>query len=153
MRLLTAVMLAAMLGTASAASVPNPVLGTWKLNMRKSHFSPGPSPQSQTRTYSPAADGMTVSTSTVGADGKSSTRTFPARYDGKPFPVTGFDAVTAMALKKVDERTAEISLRHADKVIPTAKRIVSGDGKTMAITYERPGADPAIHNVSIYDKQ
>ena len=32
-------------------------IGTWKLNVAKSKFSPGPGYKSETRTYEPTADG------------------------------------------------------------------------------------------------
>ena len=38
------------LGT-SAALAADPAIGTWKLNLAKSTFSPGPAPRSQVRTY------------------------------------------------------------------------------------------------------
>jgi hypothetical protein len=34
------------------AAAPDPVIGTWQLNVSKSTFTPGPAPKSETRTYS-----------------------------------------------------------------------------------------------------
>jgi hypothetical protein len=153
MRFLTTLVLTAAFGVAAVAGDPDPILGIWKLDILKSHFSPGPAPQSQTRVYATTADGMIVTTTTVDAAGRSSKTAFPAKYDGKVYSVTGIDQANAMALKRVDERTAEITLQHADKVIAKAERIVSGDGKTMTITYEESEADPPVKNVSVYQKQ
>jgi len=153
MRVLTTLLLTASLGFAAAVSGVDPILGTWKLNVVKSRYSPGPGPQSQKRIYAASVDGITVTTTTVDAAGRPSTTAFPAKYDGKVYSVTGIDQASAMALKRVDERTAEITLQHADKVIAKAERIVSGDGKTMTITYEESEADPPVKNVSVYEKQ
>jgi hypothetical protein len=153
MRFLTTFLLTAVLGMAAAVGGVDPILGIWKLNVVKSRYSPGPAPQSQTRTYAASADGISVTTTTVDAAGRSSTTAFPAKYDGKVYSVAGIDQANAMALKRVDERTAEITLQHADKIIAKAERVVSGDGKTMTITYEESETDPPVKNISVYEKQ
>jgi hypothetical protein len=153
MGFLTTLVLTSALGLAAAAGGPDPILGTWKLDITKSHFSPGPAPQNQTRVYAASADGIIVTTTTVDAAGRSSTTAFPAKYDGKVYPVTGIDQANAMVLNRVDESTAEITLQHADKIIAKAQRTVSGDGKTMTITYQESEADPQVKNVSVYAKQ
>ena len=58
-----------------------------------------------------------------------------------------------MALKQVDEEQSRSRCNMRDQVIAKARRIVSGNGKTMTITNEEPEADPAVKNVSIYGKQ
>src|ERR1700724_4245251 len=91
--LLVGAILAIATGTALAA---DPVVGTWKLNLAKSTFSPGPAPKSQTRTYAESPQGITLTIKTTAADGKESTATLTFKDDGKPYPVTGnpdFDMV------------------------------------------------------------
>jgi uncharacterized protein YigE (DUF2233 family) len=100
---------------------------------------------------SQAPDGVTVTTTTVDAHGKSSVTMFPAKYDGKPYPVNGLGEATAMALRKVDEKTAAITLTHAGNVIATAEQIISMDGNTMTITNKT--LDPPEETASIYEKQ
>jgi len=50
----------------AAAAVPDPVIGTWQLNVSKSAFKPGPAFKSQVRTYSQSAQGITLVIKTVG---------------------------------------------------------------------------------------
>jgi len=45
------------LGT-NAALAADAAVGTWKLNVAKSTFSPGPAPKSQTRSYVESAQGL-----------------------------------------------------------------------------------------------
>ena len=104
-----------------------------------------------TKTVTTIAMTLVVTTTTIDAHGKSSVSMFPAKYDGKPYPVDGLGDATAMALRKVDDRTAAITLSHAGAVIATAERIISVDGKTMIITNKQ--LDPPSENVSVYDKQ
>src|ERR1700680_4483340 len=73
----------------SAAFAADPVVGTWKLNLAKSTFSPGPAPKSQTRNYAESAQGITVTVKTIAADGKESTTTLTFKDDGKPYPMSG----------------------------------------------------------------
>ena len=55
-----------------AAAPPDPILGTWKLNLSKSKFNPGPAPRSRARTYIQTPEGVQVTIQTVGADGRCS---------------------------------------------------------------------------------
>ena len=48
-----------------AAAPPDPILGTWKLNLSKSKFNPGPAPRSQTRTYIQTPEGVQVTINTI----------------------------------------------------------------------------------------
>src|ERR1035441_3433048 len=77
-----------MIGT-GAALAADPVIGTWKLDVAKSTFSPGPAPKSQTRSYAESAQGTTLTIKTTTADGKESTATLTFKKDGKPYPVSG----------------------------------------------------------------
>ena len=54
----------------AAGSDADPVVGTWKLNLAKSTFGGGRALQSQIRTYSQSARGITLKMKTVSADGR-----------------------------------------------------------------------------------
>jgi len=138
-------------GTALAADA---VAGTWKLNLAKSTFSPGPAPKSQSRTYVESAQGMTVTVKTTAADGKESTTTIVFKDDGKSYPVSGnpdFDAVSA---KRVDALTLNSTQTKAGATVGTAVRSVSKDGKTLTFTQKGTHANgEKFDDVSVYDKQ
>jgi hypothetical protein len=140
-------------GTALAADA---VAGTWKLNVAKSTFSPGPAPKSQSRTYVESAQGMTVTVTvkTTAADGKESTTTIVFKDDGKSYPVSGnpdFDAVSA---KRVDALTLNSTQTKAGAIVGTAVRSVSKDGKTLTFTQKGTHANgEKFDDVSVYDKQ
>src|SRR5450759_393439 len=76
------------IGTGVALAA-DPVIGTWKLNVAKSTFSPGPALKSQTRSYAESAQGTTLTIKTTAADGKESTATLTFKEDGKPYKHTG----------------------------------------------------------------
>ena len=48
----------------------DPFIGTWKLNLAKSKYSPGPPPKSQTATYDAAGDGVKVTVKGTNGQGQ-----------------------------------------------------------------------------------
>ena len=123
-------------GAAVAVWAANPVLGTWKLDVAKSTYRPGPPPASETRVYEAAPEGVKVTIITTDANGKSVTIEHPANFDGKDYPLTGSSRADAISLKKIDDYRSEAILKHASTIIGTAKRVVSKDGKTMTVSYQ-----------------
>jgi hypothetical protein len=149
--LLVGAMLAIGTSTVFAADA---IVGTWKLNLAKSTFSPGPAPKSQTRTYAESAKGMTLTIKTTAADGKESTATLTFKDDGKPYPVSGNPDFDMVAVTRVDASTTHSTQTKAGATVGSGVRTVSKDGKTM--TFEQKGmhADGGKYNdVSVYDRQ
>ena len=73
--------------TRSAFAQGDPAVGTWKLNLGKSKYSPGPAPKSQTITITAAGNGIRVSAKGVDGDGKATSTEYTASYDGRDVPV------------------------------------------------------------------
>jgi hypothetical protein len=133
----------------------DPTIGTWKLNLAKSKFYPGPAFRSDTRIYEEVPDGIKVTIITVDASGKTVRSEYPVNYDGKFHPVSGQGGpADAVALKRINAYVSETSLMHAGRITATARRVVSVDGKTMTVSYK--GLDPEGRNVDytlVYEKQ
>jgi len=55
-------------------------------------------------------------------------------------------------LKKIDDYTSESTLSHAGVVFGTARRVISRDGNTLTITFERKTAEDTIRNVAVYNR-
>ena len=141
-------------GAAVAVWAADPVLGTWKLDVAKSTYRPGPPPASETRVCEASPEGVKVTIVTTDANGKSATIEHPANFDGKDYPVTGSRGAYAISLKKIDDYTSEAILKHASTIIGTARRVVSSDGETMTVTYEGlDGEGRQVNNVAVYVKQ
>ena len=64
-------------------------VGTWKLNVAKSKFHPGPPPQSATMTFEASGTGIKRIGEAINADGTKTSFEYTAEYDGKDYPVTG----------------------------------------------------------------
>jgi hypothetical protein len=140
--------------SAASAQTTEPVIGTWKLDVAKSTYKPGPAPKSSTLTIEPAGTGLKVAIDAVNADGSPLKWGFTTMRDGKEeAPVTGhpmFDVVTST---RTNATAGTNVYRKGGKVVMTTNLAISPDGKTMTLT--STGTDPkgqAIHNVAIYTK-
>jgi len=130
-------------------------IGTWKLDVGKSKYTPAPLPfKSQTMIRSASDGGVKVTTTGVQADGTPSKASYTAKYDGKDCPVTGAPWDT-IALKQVDADTLTFTVRQASgKFHATGRTGISKDGKVMTTTGSGTDADgKAISVTLVYDKQ
>ena len=130
----------------------NPFVGTWKLNVAKSKYVPGPPPQSSTRTWD--ASGM-VMVSGVNAAGKSLSYGYTIKDDGKDYPTMGAIPNTADKImsKKVDANTFQATFTKAGTQVETTSFKVSDGGKTLTI--HAKGKTPAgeFDNLQVWEKQ
>jgi hypothetical protein len=68
----------------------NLLVGTWKLNLEKSKYRPGPPPRSLTRTTEAFGQSYRTTFEGIDAQGNPVKLVFgPYSYNGKPYPVTG----------------------------------------------------------------
>jgi len=136
--------------TAQAPALGEKVLlGTWRLDLAKSKYFPGPAPLSETRIYTADKDGVLGVINRVYADRRAEIIEYRANYDREQ-TVTGTPAYDAIKLKKIDDYTSVSTLSHAGMVFGTARRAISPDGDTMTITFERKTSDDTIRNVAVY---
>ena len=145
-------------GTATAQSKDDPALGTWKLNVAKSKFTPGPPIQGDTRSYEVNEAGwMFVTTETTQPDGTRTGVRFAAKFDGKAYPQIGRFAptVTMITYEPVDGRTLKYTQRDTSgKIVSTNTRTVSADGKTMIIDQRTTNASgQPVVNIELFERQ
>lgn len=150
--------LATLVLSTTAWAQTEPLIGTWKLNLSKSKYDPGPPPQSSLNKYESAPsgqDGIVLTVDSVNARGERS-QGQPSTYlfDGKEYAVTGQAAYDAVIQKRVDRHTTLRMQMKAGKLVNFLWRAVSPDGKTM--TLKQIGIDEQgkpYSNIQIYDKQ
>jgi hypothetical protein len=132
------VAMAAAIALAAAQAPPRvSAIGTWKLNVAKSRFTPGPGWRSQMRTYALQPDGSVLVTWTgVGAHGEPMHVSFVSRLDGKDYPMKGSDNYDTLSGVAVDAFTVKSVEKRGGKVAGIAMRMLSPDGKVMTITDE-----------------
>ena len=147
---LTLILLGAIF-VAGSAYAADPIVGTWKLNVAKSKFSPGPAPQAGTRVYTESAGLYTLDQKITGADGKENS--LQAQYrNGQDVKDPGGEASTSA--KKVDANTWNFDIKMDGKVVGHVHRVVSADGKMLTVhNTGRQGDAAATDDTMVFDKQ
>ena len=143
-------------GSATLQAQSNPLVGTWKLNVTKSKFDPGPGYKSLTRTIVAQGDGVKYTFEGVAADGKPVAYGFSATFDGKDNPISGSmpSGADTISAKRIDSNHYVATLKKAGKDIGTSKVTVSKDGKVATVDATGTTASGAKeHDVQVYDKQ
>ena len=143
------------LAVASIAAQSEPIVGTWKLDVAKSTYKPGPAPKSSTLVVTPAGKGIKVAVDSVNADGSPLKWGFTSLRDGKEeAPVTGnpmFETVTAT---RESANAGTNVYKRGGKVVMTTKVAIAADGKSMTVTTTGTDAKgQAVNNSAHYVKQ
>jgi len=150
-RIFASAVLVGLASTVVLAQSPDPLVGTWKLNVAKSKapFKSG------TSTIEAVGEGIKFTVDLEGNDGTKHHWAFTGNYDGKDVPATGSSPYgDTVAVTRVDARTIRIVSKQGGKVTTTHTITVSADGKTRTSTAK--GMDKAgkpVDSVSYYEKQ
>jgi hypothetical protein len=133
----------------------NPLVGTWKLNVAKSKYNPGPAPKSMTRIVEADGDKVKYTFEGVAADGSPVSYSFTVAYDGKDHPTTGAapSGADAVSAKQTGSNSTEATFKKAGKPVLIAKVKVSADGKVTTITQASAPRAGSINNTLVYEKQ
>jgi hypothetical protein len=117
--------------------------GTWRINLEKSTYSPGPPPKGpSTAQFKSVDNGIHVVLASVNATGHKTLFEYTVYFDGKEYPVTSTldDQPTANAptimvsAKKIDDYTFEVTQKNNGAVVGLTKVVVAKDGKTHIAT-------------------
>jgi hypothetical protein len=128
-------------------------LGTWKLNEAKSKIDAG-LPKNLTVVYEAAGDSLKATVDGVDGQGKPTHNEWTGKYDGKDYAVTGDPSSDTRSLKKIDDRTLELTAKKGGKVTLSGRIVVAADGKSRTLTLS--GTDAAakkVKSTAVYDKQ
>jgi len=151
-----AITLLAFTASATLRAQSNPLVGTWKLNVTKSNYDPGPVPQSLTRTVEAQGKGVKYTFAGVAADGSPISYGFSVQFDGKDNPITGSvpSGADTISAKRIDSNHYVATQKKGGKVVATSKVAVSKDGKVTTVDQTGTTASGAkSHDVQVYDKQ
>jgi hypothetical protein len=127
-------------------------VGTWKLNVAKSHYDPGPGPKSQTRTWDSSGK---VTVEGMNAKGESRNSGYTMKTDGKEHPANGgTNGEDSITNKLIDANTIRVTFKKDGKQIEVATYTVSENGKLLTIVSNgvNPGGH-SFHNVQVFEKQ
>jgi hypothetical protein len=131
----------------------DPFIGTWKLNMAQSKFTPGPAPKSGSVTFTAAAPGFRAVVEGVGAKDEKTRWEYTGNYDGKDYPLKGNPDGDMISVRRINANSVETTIKRAGKPAVTNMRTVSADGKTLTVvTKGINGQGQTVHNVQIFEK-
>jgi hypothetical protein len=132
----------------------DPLVGTWKLNVAKSRFNPGPPLKSGMKKFEAARDGLKFSGQDLNADGTKLTVQWTAYFDGKDYPIKGDPNADTLSLKRIDRFKTESTFKKAGKVTYRVKRVVSQDGKAWQLSSEgKDSKGKSFSDVLVFDKR
>jgi hypothetical protein len=152
------------LGALALVAADDPFIGTWKLNVAKSTYSPGPPPQSQTVTIGaddPQEWGSRQEVAVSEVDGKGQMVNWS--YSATPGTMRhGLLVGTATIAGVPDASVLEMrnrknSVDHEWKMGKARRKghgVISKDGRTMTYTLKGTDAEgKKVSNRSVYEKQ
>ncbi|MBS1854340.1 MAG: hypothetical protein JST11_03160 [Acidobacteria bacterium] len=132
-----------MFASAAALLAADNSLGTWKLNVGKSDYSPAPLPyRSLTMVRTAVDSGVKTTVTSERLDGTRMDVGYTAKYDGAPYPIPG----TGYPNDTISWRQIDANTFTSDRQKPGGKYhvigrfVVSKDRKTMTNTLS--GTDP-----------
>lgn len=140
---------------AQSNSQSNSLMGTWKLDLAKSTFDPGPPPKSTTVKYEPyRKSGVRVTVDTVDARGILTHAVYTAEYNGKDYPAKGDSARDTVALQRIDDHTTEVTNKRRGKITSIDTIVVADDGKTRTVAIKGTNEQgQTVNNLAFFEKQ
>jgi len=141
--------------TLSALEADNS-LGTWKINIAASKYTPAPWPVKSLMSVREAVPGgVKVTTTGERADGTAINTIYSANYDGTPAGVTGKGApYDTVSIKEIDANTFLYEAKSTTgKYSASGRIVISNEGKTMTLTAKGTDTDGKDMTVMlVYDK-
>jgi len=152
---LTTTLIALAITTVTAFGADN-TIGTWKLDVAKSKYTPAPMPiKSLTITREAADGGVKHTTTGERTDGTAVNASYNAKYDGKDVQVAGNSQYDTISIKQVNDNTlTDERKKTGGSYKATGRTVVSNGGKTMTTTTKGTNADgKEFTQVLVFDKQ
>jgi len=134
----------------------DPWFGTWKLNLEKSHYGPGPPPRSTVTKIEPWEGGLKYTVDTVSAEGQARHIEWSGKFGSKDNPVTGDPYVDTISLRRISRHSFETVTKKNGKVDTVTTNVISADGQTRTATAIDKNAQltqGASRNVAVFDKE
>jgi hypothetical protein len=143
-----------MILSASMALAADNWIGTWKMNVAKSKYSPGQAPKSLTLKFEATPAGTTLTSDGVNAEGKATHGAYTSKWDGKDVPWEGNPDADMAAPKRINDNSYSNIWKKGGTAAMNAKVVVSADGKTLTVTQTGKNAKgEPVNTTAVYEKQ
>lgn len=146
---------AALIGSAAAVTAEvDPFVGTWVLDRQQSRYEADAVPERMVIVMTATAQGVHYRSDARYAEGRSAVSEYTAEYDGMLAMVFGSAGILApVSLKRIDANTVEASYFLGLRVVASARRVVSREGRALTITTtSRDAAGQSRTNVAVFER-
>jgi hypothetical protein len=132
----------------------DPLTGSWKLNVAKSKFDPGPPLKSGTVRTEVHGSSFKCVMDPVDAQGTARHGEWTAKMDGKDSPAAMAPYADAIALERIDSETLDAAYKRQGKAILSERWIFSKDRKTLTVVQKEINATgQGFNNSLVYDRE
>jgi hypothetical protein len=135
MRYLVRFLICSVLVVAGGASAATPAAtafeGTWRLDISRSRFNPGPPPHEVVRTYSVDGDMVTMTIKGTRADDSVIEARAQFRLDGTDYGYVGTSPLDTVSVTAIDARTWVATAKKQGHFLSRSTFTVSADGRTL----------------------
>lgn len=137
---------------ASVVASADPLVGKWRMDVRRSHYPAGTCPTSMIIEMRPAGAGIWYHSDSTFKNGAEMRAEYSADYDGKQVIVmSAHGLLLPVSLKRINPRTVEASYTRGMLVFATSRREVSLDGRRMTITtVSKDASGKSVKTIGIY---
>ncbi len=139
-----------------AGQTKDPLIGTWRLDLTKLTFDPGPPPDgARTMIFESMDNGFkhTMRTKTENDGAFDVVLEYTAKYDGKDYKMDPESPLDTVSLKRIDANTVKRTGKTHGKVVETMTMKVSADGKTLTVTTMGNFQGDDYSSVQVFDRQ
>jgi hypothetical protein len=128
--------------------------GTWKLNLQKSQYTPGPPPRSLTSTVQVKGDTANFTFDGYDSNGNAIVpEELSIKLDGKDYPIADDPTRDTVAMKKIDDYTTEETNKKNGKVTTITRTVYAQDGKSRTATTTGTNVQgQTVNNVAFFDR-
>jgi hypothetical protein len=128
--------------------------GTWKLNLQKSQYNPGPPPRSLTSTLEIMGDTANFTFDGYDSNGESIVPgELSIKLDGQDYPIADDPTRDTVAIKKIDDYTMEQTNKKNGKVTTITRTVYAQDGKSRTATTTGTNVQgQSVKDVAFFDR-
>ena len=139
---------------ASSALAKDYISGSWVLNVAKSKYGTGTPPKSQVTDLEERDGALREHVKRINADGTTTEWNLVAKFGDEYAKVTGDPSRDAAAVRKIDDRTFEVTNKKGAAVTTRMTIVVSQDGRTRTNTVTGNDANgKAFTSVMVFDRK
>lgn len=137
-----------------APSSDDPLVGTWALNLARSHYGGGAEVRrEETFTCQASREFIKCEIESIRADGRRLVGTFSAAYDGRPYPAAGIPDVDQVSLQKLSGFVADATFSFRGKPVFGYRAVRSDDGRSLTVVSVEPTTRVIGNSVIVYDRK